>query len=98
MIWRGVFAGYCWNVTVLPAKKLCGCSTGKEERLLKSLSELRSAVKRKCCVCGRPGLSYDQPKGWGFVQLYYSTGISAQLHKNIWSLTCYTSHLEIIYP
>lgn len=70
---------------------LCGCSTGKDERLEQSLSELRSVVRRKCCVWGRQGLSCDQPISWGFVQLCYNTGISAQLCENICCLTYDTS-------
>lgn len=62
----------------------CDCCSGprgsadaaQEKRFL---SELRSAVKRKCCVWGRPGLSGDQP----------IIGIPAQLCENICSLTCH---------
>lgn len=94
MISRCVLVGCIWTATVAPAKKLCGCNTGKEERPSWSLSEPRSVVKRKSCIWGRSGLSYDQPISWCFVQLFYTIGISAQLCENICCLTCYKSRLE----
>lgn len=84
--------------------RLMDCCTGQEALQMQhrkkkndswqSLSEPRSAVKRKCNVWGRPGPSYRQPISRGFVQLSYSIGIPAQLCENICSLACYMNHLE----
>lgn len=58
LIWRGVFlAGCCccWTATVAPAKRLCGCSTGKRGTSLIILEWTEIGCKAEMLCLGQAG-------------------------------------------